>query len=278
MVDPERRSTAEEALNHEWIFSMAASSSLKNLHEPISQNWFKQSTSRINSAQSDSRSHNSNKSSRTWKSSGKSSKHYQSQKLDSGRSLQRHSKVKTKKAEAHQSTATEGVEIKQIENTNHSKQRPKPSIREVFEEVHANNLPKSKTSSANGRMNNPNCTNNLGSSLDNLHAAGFGGTFDYTDPYPLHTTGKNKHEYQSLSNELENKRSAIVVPVGQTAKYSAATVPLQDNFILLDTPHSTTKDMNGIQECSCKKTLGECSYISEPQSMTISRGNKVSSV
>lgn len=242
---------------------MAASSSLKNLHESISQNWFKQSTSRINSAQSDK----SQRSNRTRKSSGKNSKYYPDPISENGQLLPGHLKVKTKKAETHQSSAT-GVEIKQTENPKYSKQRPKVTVKEVFEKVHAN----LRESKASGRMSHTNYpSSNPGSSLDNLY-----GTFDSTDQYLLYTTGKNKYKYRSLSSELENKRSAKV-PDEEVTKLSAVNAVVQDNFMLKDSPKNTKEDIIGVQESSCEKTLGECSYISEPSSMTISRGNKVSS-
>ena len=66
MLDPSSRLTAEQGLRHPWITSSASSSSLKNLHRSVSQNWLK-SSSRINSARSIS-SQKSNKSARSGKS------------------------------------------------------------------------------------------------------------------------------------------------------------------------------------------------------------------
>ncbi|XP_043937988.1 serine/threonine-protein kinase H1 [Protopterus annectens] len=68
-VDPNERMAAVQALKHPWIVSMAASSSMKNLHRSISQNLLKRASSRcqsIKSAQStrSSRSTKSNKSRR----------------------------------------------------------------------------------------------------------------------------------------------------------------------------------------------------------------------
>lgn len=60
VVDPEKRMTAEQAVKDPWIASSAASSSCKNLHRSVSQNWLK-SSSRLNSARSNA-SQNSNKS------------------------------------------------------------------------------------------------------------------------------------------------------------------------------------------------------------------------
>lgn len=66
VVDPEKRVTAEQALRDPWITSLAASSSSKNLHRSVSQNWLK-STSRLNSARSNT-SQNSNKSAKSGRS------------------------------------------------------------------------------------------------------------------------------------------------------------------------------------------------------------------
>lgn len=66
VVEAEKRMTSEEALQHQWIKSFAASSSFKNLHGSISSNWLK-SSSRLNSANSN-QSKRSNRSSRSEKS------------------------------------------------------------------------------------------------------------------------------------------------------------------------------------------------------------------
>ena len=67
-LDPDVRMTAEEGLRHPWITSYASSSSHKNLHRSISQNWLKSSSrSRINSARSNS-SQRSNKSGKSGRS------------------------------------------------------------------------------------------------------------------------------------------------------------------------------------------------------------------
>ncbi|MBN3279145.1 KPSH1 kinase, partial [Polyodon spathula] len=68
-VDPNERMTAGQALKHPWIVTMAASSSLKNLHRSISQNLLKRASSRCQSTKSaqstrSSRSTKSNKSRR----------------------------------------------------------------------------------------------------------------------------------------------------------------------------------------------------------------------
>ena len=60
--------TAEDGLRHPWITSCASSSSHKNLHRSVSQNWLKSSSrSRINSARSNS-SQRSNKSGKSGRS------------------------------------------------------------------------------------------------------------------------------------------------------------------------------------------------------------------
>nr|XP_009931912.1 PREDICTED: serine/threonine-protein kinase H1 [Opisthocomus hoazin] len=66
-VDPSDRMTALQALKHPWVVSMAASSSMKNLHRSISQNLLKRASSRCQSTKSaqstrSSRSTKSNKS------------------------------------------------------------------------------------------------------------------------------------------------------------------------------------------------------------------------
>ncbi|XP_033898936.1 serine/threonine-protein kinase H1-like [Acipenser ruthenus] len=68
-VDPNERMTASQALKHPWIVTMAASSSMKNLHRSISQNLLKRASSRCQSTKSaqstrSSRSTKSNKSRR----------------------------------------------------------------------------------------------------------------------------------------------------------------------------------------------------------------------
>ncbi|XP_035272598.1 serine/threonine-protein kinase H1 homolog [Anguilla anguilla] len=68
-VDPAARLSAGQALKHPWIVSMAASSSMKNLHRSISQNLLKRASSRCHSTKSaqstrSSRSTKSNKSRR----------------------------------------------------------------------------------------------------------------------------------------------------------------------------------------------------------------------
>ncbi|NXH45872.1 KPSH1 kinase, partial [Dicaeum eximium] len=68
-VDPSDRMTALQALKHPWVVSMAASSSMKNLHRSISQNLLKRASSRCQSTKSaqstrSSRSTRSNKSRR----------------------------------------------------------------------------------------------------------------------------------------------------------------------------------------------------------------------
>ncbi|XP_032892135.1 serine/threonine-protein kinase H1 [Amblyraja radiata] len=66
-VDPNERLIVGQALKHPWIVSMAASSSMKNLHRSISQNLLKRASSRCQSTKSaqstrSSRSTKSNKS------------------------------------------------------------------------------------------------------------------------------------------------------------------------------------------------------------------------
>ncbi|MGH0146025.1 UNVERIFIED_CONTAM: hypothetical protein FKN15_007627 [Acipenser sinensis] len=68
-IDPNERMTAGQALKHPWIVTMAASSSMKNLHRSISQNLLKRASSRCQSTKSaqstrSSRSTKSNKSRR----------------------------------------------------------------------------------------------------------------------------------------------------------------------------------------------------------------------
>ncbi|KFW92832.1 Serine/threonine-protein kinase H1 [Phalacrocorax carbo] len=62
-VDPSDRMTALQALKHPWVVSMAASSSMKNLHRSISQNLLKRASSRCQSTKS-AQSTKSNKSRR----------------------------------------------------------------------------------------------------------------------------------------------------------------------------------------------------------------------
>lgn len=64
-VDPNERLSAGQALKHPWIVSMAASSSMKNLHRSISQNLLKRASSRCHSTKSSQ----STRSSRSTKSS-----------------------------------------------------------------------------------------------------------------------------------------------------------------------------------------------------------------
>ncbi|KAG2470209.1 serine/threonine-protein kinase H1 homolog [Polypterus senegalus] len=68
-VDPNERMSASQAIKHPWIVTMAASSSMKNLHRSISQNLLKRASSRCQSTKSaqstrSSRSTKSNKSRR----------------------------------------------------------------------------------------------------------------------------------------------------------------------------------------------------------------------
>ncbi|KAM9510302.1 serine/threonine-protein kinase H1-like [Guaruba guarouba] len=65
-VDPSNRMTALQALKHPWVVSMAASSSMKNLHRSISQNLLKRASSCCQSTKSaqSNRSTKSNKSRR----------------------------------------------------------------------------------------------------------------------------------------------------------------------------------------------------------------------
>ncbi|XP_072279060.1 serine/threonine-protein kinase H1 [Pyxicephalus adspersus] len=67
MVEPSERMTASQALKHPWIVSMAASSSMKNLHRSISQNLLKRASSRCQSTKSAQsvRSSRSNKSTKS---------------------------------------------------------------------------------------------------------------------------------------------------------------------------------------------------------------------
>ncbi|CAJ0917980.1 unnamed protein product [Ranitomeya imitator] len=52
MVEPSERMTATQSLKHPWVVSMAASSSMKNLHRSISQNLLKRASSRCQSTKS----------------------------------------------------------------------------------------------------------------------------------------------------------------------------------------------------------------------------------
>ncbi|XP_068117325.1 serine/threonine-protein kinase H1 [Hyperolius riggenbachi] len=67
MVEPSERMTASQALKHPWVVSMAASSSMKNLHRSISQNLLKRASSRCQSTKSAQsvRSSRSNKSTKS---------------------------------------------------------------------------------------------------------------------------------------------------------------------------------------------------------------------
>uniref|UniRef100_A0A8C4RRW6 Si:ch211-27e6.1 n=1 Tax=Erpetoichthys calabaricus TaxID=27687 RepID=A0A8C4RRW6_ERPCA len=64
-IDPNDRMTASQALKHPWIVTMAASSSMKNLHRSISQNLMRRASSRCHSSKS-GHSSGSNKSRRNW--------------------------------------------------------------------------------------------------------------------------------------------------------------------------------------------------------------------
>ncbi|XP_067887758.1 serine/threonine-protein kinase H1-like isoform X1 [Heterodontus francisci] len=63
-IDPNERMAAAQALKHPWVVTMAASSSMKNLHRSISQNLMRRTSSRCQS----SKSAQSTKSSRSSKS------------------------------------------------------------------------------------------------------------------------------------------------------------------------------------------------------------------
>ena len=268
--------TADEALHHSWIYSMAASSSLKNLHGSISQNWFKQSTSRISSAQSDRpRSHHSGKSNRTWKSLASGSKHNKPNESLFSEQRQVQSKVKTKRVDTLPAMA-EGVAQRQSNGTKPSKLRGKLTARQVVEELYTVISDQAEAKKSIARMEHPNGTGPTTSSLDGIYTAGFGGKLGITEPNAFNTSDKNKNiirssdlEKQATLCEHVNKRSTKV-PISETRPV------LRDNFLFSDTPHNT--DDNGsckIQQNTCSSEA--CNYMSEPQSMSISRGNKISS-
>lgn len=280
MVETEKRMTADQALHHPWIYSMAASSSLKNLHGSISQNWFKQSTSRLGSAQSERpRSHNSSKSNRTWKSlsSGKHNKQNQSLFSDQG---QAQSKVKSGKVETLPSMA-EGVVQRQNNASKPSKPKGKLTARQVVEELYSVITDQAETRrTTKGNKQHPNGTGPTASSLDGVYAAGFTGKFSITEPNGIGTSDKNRNRVKSSDLEKQatacghvNKRSTCTkVPIGQTRPV------LRDNFISSETPHSTNdNESSKIQENICKQRSEAYNCILEPQSMSISRGNKISS-
>ncbi|KFR09934.1 Serine/threonine-protein kinase H1 [Opisthocomus hoazin] len=76
-VDPSDRMTALQALKHPWVVSMAASSSMKNLHRSISQNLLKRASSRCQST----KSAQSTRSSRSTKSNNRSTKSNKSRRV-----------------------------------------------------------------------------------------------------------------------------------------------------------------------------------------------------
>ena len=249
MVDPEKRMTAEQALSHLWVSSMAASSSLKNLHEPISQNLFKQSTSRMSSAQSSSKyslpERSTNKLYKPCESSASSnqSEHWQF-------------RVKNRRIETHQSIESE-INMKYL------KQKPKLTAKQVVQELHTA-LCESKAGSANRRLIQPNGAAHLSSSIDNLYSADrLSGKLNVTEQLVA-----GERDFKCKLSELESKRS--IAPVCPSVKWSERLV-LRDNFLSLDTPNHTMKDMMSNQNSSCEQGLVE------PQSMIISRGTKVSS-
>uniref|UniRef100_A0A8C5N1S2 Serine/threonine-protein kinase H1 n=1 Tax=Leptobrachium leishanense TaxID=445787 RepID=A0A8C5N1S2_9ANUR len=67
MVEPGERMTAAQSIKHPWVVSMAASSSMKNLHRSISQNLLKRASSRCQSTKS-SQSTRSSRSTKSTKS------------------------------------------------------------------------------------------------------------------------------------------------------------------------------------------------------------------